>query len=105
MPTSTQKLQSLRPDLERFLLAKLPGPVRSLPGGERLARSFIAKQLDELCATVVPRVVAGDGPRIVTGPPADVPLILMNLLEGDGTLLARWRISPEGTSAGVGGQD
>lgn len=53
---------------------------------------FRAGVVDELCATVVPRIIAGDGRRIVTGPLADVPLTLTSLIEDDGTLLARWRV-------------
>ncbi|MCB8955246.1 MAG: pyrimidine reductase family protein, partial [Nocardioides sp.] len=48
---------------------------------------------DELCATTVPLLVAGEHPRITAGPPVDVPLELTALLEADGTLLARWTIS------------
>ena len=60
-------------------------------GGPTLLAALLAADLvDELDATVVPRLVAGDGPRIVSGPPVDVPLSLGLLLEEDGTLLARW---------------
>ncbi|MBC9735285.1 dihydrofolate reductase family protein [Nocardioides marmotae] len=60
-------------------------------GGPHLLADLLAAGLvDELCTTVVPRVVAGEGPRITAGPPADVPLLLELLLEERGTLLARW---------------
>jgi riboflavin biosynthesis pyrimidine reductase len=42
--------------------------------------------LDELCLTVSPRIVGGDGPRIIAGPPL-VPAfepMLVHLLEEDG---------------------
>ena len=67
-------------------------------GGPTLLAALLAADLvDELDATVVPRLVAGDGPRIVAGPPVDVPLSLHLLLEEDGTLLARW-LTPRGVS-------
>ena len=60
-------------------------------GGPSLLRDLLAAGVvDELCTTTVPRVVAGGGPRIVAGPPVDVPLRLHTLLEQEGTLLARW---------------
>jgi riboflavin biosynthesis pyrimidine reductase len=60
-------------------------------GGPTLLGSLLAADLvDELDATVVPRLVGGDGPRIVAAPPVDVPLSLHLLLEEEGTLLARW---------------
>ncbi len=46
--------------------------------------------LDELDATVVPRLVGGDHPRITDGSPVDVPMRLALLLEQQDTLLARW---------------
>ena len=62
-------------------------------GGPSLLRALLAAGVvDELCLTWVPTVVAGDGPRITTGPPVDVPLELALLLEEEGTLLARWRV-------------
>jgi riboflavin biosynthesis pyrimidine reductase len=60
-------------------------------GGPHLARGLLAARVvDELCATTVPRLIAGDRLRITAGPPVDVPLRLETLLEEDGTLLARW---------------
>ena len=75
-------------------------------GGPHLLRDLLAAgAADELCATVVPRLVAGDHPRITAGLPVDVPLRLHALLEADGTLLGRWLVgSPEGTSADGGGR-
>lgn len=60
-------------------------------GGPSLLGSFMAAGLlDELCFTVSPRVVGGDGPRPIAaeGTPSDLDLGL--LLEEDGTLLGRW---------------
>ncbi len=60
-------------------------------GGPHLLRDLLASGVaDELCATVVPRLVAGEHPRITQGPPVDVPLRLHLLLEAEGTLLGRW---------------
>lgn len=60
-------------------------------GGPHLLRDLLAAGVaDELCTTTVPRLVAGEHPRITQGPPLDVPLRLHLLLEAEGTLLARW---------------
>ena len=62
-------------------------------GGPSLLGDLLAAGVvDELCTTTVPRLVGGDHPRIVQGPPVDVPLRLHTLLESDGTLLARWLV-------------
>jgi riboflavin biosynthesis pyrimidine reductase len=60
-------------------------------GGPHLLRDLVDQGVaDELTATIVPRLIAGQHPRITAGPPVDVPLSLRLLLEDDGTLLARW---------------
>lgn len=60
-------------------------------GGPHLLRDLLAQGVvDELNCTVVPRLLAGDAPRIAVGPAIDVPLDLHLLLEDSGTLLARW---------------
>ncbi len=60
-------------------------------GGPHLLRDLVASGVaDELCTTTVPRLVAGEHPRITQGPPVDVPLRLHLLLEAEDTLLARW---------------
>ena len=62
-------------------------------GGPSLLGDLLAAGVvDELCTTTVPRLVGGAHPRIVQGPPVDVPLRLHTLLESDGTLLARWLV-------------
>jgi riboflavin biosynthesis pyrimidine reductase len=62
-------------------------------GGPGLLGDLLrAGVVDELCSTVVPRIIAGDGRRMVTGPLVDVPLELASLVEDDGTLLARWHV-------------
>jgi len=63
-------------------------------GGPSLfATLLVAGVVDELCCTIVPRLVGGDGLRMVDGPDVDVPLELSGLLEQDCTLLGRWVVS------------
>ena len=63
-------------------------------GGPHLLRDLLASgTADELCATVVPRLLAADHPRITQGAPIDVPLDLHTLIEIDGTLLMRWFVA------------
>ena len=47
-------------------------------------------RLDELCLTISPQLVGGDGPRVLHGPDLDVDLAPASLLEADGVLLARY---------------
>jgi riboflavin biosynthesis pyrimidine reductase len=49
-----------------------------------------AGRLDELCLTISPQLVGGDGPRVAHGPDLDVDLSPASLLEADGVLLARY---------------
>ncbi|WP_328528793.1 dihydrofolate reductase family protein [Nocardioides sp. NBC_00368] len=63
-------------------------------GGPSLLGSLLeAGVVDELCHTITPKLLAGDGRRIVTGPPTDVPVSLGSLIEHDGTLLGRWLVT------------
>ena len=60
-------------------------------GGPQLLGDLLASGLvDEVAATVVPCMIAGEHPRITAGAPVDVPLRLHSLLEQDGALLGRW---------------
>ena len=60
-------------------------------GGPQLFRGLLDEgAVDELDLTVVPRLLAGEHPRITNGPPVDLPLTLALLLEDRGTLLGRW---------------
>ena len=61
-------------------------------GGPSLLAGLTALDLvDELCPTVSPVLVAGDGQRISTGGgSAEVPLRLAHAVDVDGTLLTRW---------------
>jgi riboflavin biosynthesis pyrimidine reductase len=62
-------------------------------GGPHLLRDLLDQGVvDELDATLVPRIVSGSHRRITDGPPVDVPLRLHTLVEQDDTLLARWFI-------------
>jgi riboflavin biosynthesis pyrimidine reductase len=62
-------------------------------GGPHLLRDLLAAGLvDELCLTLVPRLLAGDHVGITGGPPIDVPLRPALLLEDGGTLLGRWLV-------------
>jgi riboflavin biosynthesis pyrimidine reductase len=65
-------------------------------GGPHLLHDLVALDLlDELCLTVAPSLVGGDGPRILAGGPvarAVRPESL--LLADDGTLLGRWSCRP-----------
>src|SRR5690606_1524857 len=62
-------------------------------GGPRLLRDLLdAGVADELCLTLVPRLIAGEHLPITHGPPVDVPLEPLLLLEQDGTLLGRWAV-------------
>jgi riboflavin biosynthesis pyrimidine reductase len=62
-------------------------------GGPHLLRDLLDQGVvDELDATVVPRLVSGLHPRVTDGPPIDVPLRLGTLLEERGTLLGRWLV-------------
>ena len=62
-------------------------------GGPHLLRDLLDQGcVDEIDTTIVPRVIGGTHPRILDGPPVDVPLRLHTLLEQDGTLLARWLV-------------
>ncbi|MBR7742431.1 dihydrofolate reductase family protein [Phycicoccus sp. BSK3Z-2] len=65
-------------------------------GPSLLATALEAGVVDEMAVTVVPTVVGGDFPRIVTGPPLAVPdgvaLRPHLLLEESGTLLGLWRV-------------
>lgn len=60
-------------------------------GGPSLLGDLAAAgRLDELCLTLSPQLVGGDGSRIVKGPDLDDRLGLTLLLEQDGMLLSRW---------------
>ena len=58
------------------------------------ARSSLPGVVDELCHTIVPRLVGGDQLRIIAGRRRRRrPSSPISLLEQDGTLLGRWLVS------------
>ncbi|QZY28756.1 dihydrofolate reductase family protein [Nocardioides coralli] len=62
-------------------------------GGPHLLRDLLDQGcVDEVDTTVVPQLIGGTHPRMLDGPPVDVPLRLHTLVEQDGTLLARWLV-------------
>lgn len=62
-------------------------------GGPYALHDMLASgAVDELCLTIVPRVIAGEHRRITSGPPIDVPLEPLLLLEEEGTLIGRWAV-------------
>jgi riboflavin biosynthesis pyrimidine reductase len=63
-------------------------------GGPRLGAELAAAGiLDELCVTLSPKLIAGDGPRILVGPafPSPIDLEVVHLLEEDGYVFLRYR--------------
>ena len=60
-------------------------------GGPHLLASFVdAGVVDELCVSVTPRVVGGDGPRMTAGPALRAGFRPRVLVEEDGTVMGRW---------------
>jgi riboflavin biosynthesis pyrimidine reductase len=58
--------------------------------------------VDELCHTVVPRLIGGRHVRITAGPDVDVALRPVLLLEQEGTLLGRWLVERSGSGSSRG---
>lgn len=84
------------PSLDRLRPALAERGYRHLlcEGGPSLAADLLAAgQVDELCCTLVPRLVGGDSPRIMHGPQLAVDLRLSAVLEQHGTLLGRWLVA------------
>ena len=59
-------------------------------GPSLLAAVAAAGRLNELCLTLAPQLVGGDGPRVVNGRELGVSLSLAHLLEQDSVLLTRY---------------
>ncbi len=90
---------SHRIDLPRLKAELVERGLRDLlcEGGPHLLHDLLSEGVvDELSATVTPRLVGGDHPRITDGPPVDVPMELRLLLEHEGTLLGRWFVGRGG---------
>jgi riboflavin biosynthesis pyrimidine reductase len=63
-------------------------------GGSHLFGSLVAAGVvDELCHTIVPRLIGGQHLRILAGLDVDVAMRPVSLLEQDGTILGRWLVS------------
>jgi len=60
-------------------------------GGPSLMSDLVdVGRLDELCLTLSPKLVGGQGPRITAGGPLDLDLRLGHVIESEGVLLTRW---------------
>jgi riboflavin biosynthesis pyrimidine reductase len=57
-----------------------------------LGRMIAAGRLDELCLTVSPLAIAGDGPRIASGDPGRQRMRLAHLVECEDSLFGRWLV-------------
>jgi riboflavin biosynthesis pyrimidine reductase len=69
-----------------------------LEGGPRLNADVVhAGLLDELCLTLSPCLVAGDGPRVLAGEELEGPLglAMVHLLEDEGFLFCRFAVGPD----------
>lgn len=66
-------------------------------GGPRIhAQLIYAGLVDELFVTLAPKLAGGDGPGLVLGlPEHEIPLELVWLLDNDGELFARYRVTRE----------
>ena len=75
-----------------LLAASGRGRILCEGGPKLLAAVAAAGRLDELCLTIAPRLVAGEGLRALDGPAFDppLPLTLHTLLIADGFLFARY---------------
>ncbi|MGH3666111.1 MAG: dihydrofolate reductase family protein, partial [Egibacteraceae bacterium] len=63
-------------------------------GGPTLNSSLLsAGVVDELCMTLAPTLVGGDGPRIVRRLQANRDLVLRGVLEQDGELYLRFEVT------------
>jgi len=81
------------PVLAAAQLAALGMPRVLLEGGPSLLGRFqAAGRLDELCLTISPLLVGGQGPRVAHGGPAELRLRPAHLVECGGTLLGRWLV-------------
>lgn len=64
-------------------------------GPELLGRFAGAGRVEELCLTLSPWLLAGEGPRIAHGPLARRRLRLAHLVEAGGLLLGRWLVADD----------
>jgi len=82
-----------------LLAASGRGRILCEGGPHLLAGIAAAGRLDEMCLSVAPRLIAGEGPRTLQGAEFDppLPMKLHTLLTADGFLFARYLMahSPE----------
>lgn len=78
--------------LRTALVARGWSQVLSEGGPYALHDMLASGAVDEVCLTIVPLLIAGEHKRITSGPPIDIPLDPILLLEEDGTLIGRWAV-------------
>ncbi len=85
------------PDIAVDALVRLGMPRVLCEGGPSLLGRMVATgRLDELCHTTSPLLAGGEGRRMLSGPELSMErsgMRLWQLIEEDGTLLARWQLS------------
>ena len=80
------------PELRRQLTDRGMPRVLTEGGPSLLGAMLSAGVVDELDLTWSPVAVGGDQGRIARAPAFEVPLAPMALVEGDGTVMGRWRV-------------
>lgn len=71
-------------------------------GGPYALHDMLASgAVDEVCLTIVPLLIAGEHKRITSGPPINVGLEPLLLLEEDGTLIGRWAVQQTAPRVGL----
>jgi riboflavin biosynthesis pyrimidine reductase len=97
-PSDVETLRAGQGDVDLTLALARLGEIVDAPrrvqaeGGASLNAALLAADvLDELDLTVSPRVVGGDGKRLVVGPPVDRRFQLAQLcIDDDGYVFTRW---------------
>lgn len=79
-------------DAIRVLAARGLGRVLLEGGPSLLGSAMAAGRVDELCLTWSPLLVAGNGPRIASGPPVRLSTRPAHLIAAEDVLLGRWLI-------------
>jgi riboflavin biosynthesis pyrimidine reductase len=88
---TTVDLVALRRELEARGLRR----ILAEGGPSLLGTMFAAGVVDELDLTWSPTVAGGTARRIVAGPPLDVSLAPIAMVEGEGSVMGRWRVRRE----------
>jgi riboflavin biosynthesis pyrimidine reductase len=79
-------------DAVRVLASRGFGRILLEGGPSLLGSAMAAGRVDELCLTWSPILVAGDGPRIATGPPTALTVRPAHLIVAEDVLLGRWLV-------------